>query len=604
MPSAKVPASAWPPCFSDTDDEHALSASSPLIVSSGDRSLHSPDSAGALSGSYRRPPVIPGSYGRPALLSTSLGVSNSCLTAAELSDIENDERRLLVDNRITSSYGALRNGRRARTASASSSRKPHIENGDNAQDRSSGESSSLVGDAVEVSFKWEDAIMEGRIHTTWKRESKVLARYSLPLMVTFSLQYSLTIASILSAGNLGKTELAAVSLAGMTGTITGYAVFQGLATSLDTLCAQAYGAGQKHLVGLHMQRMICFLMVVAIPISIIWYFAESVLNLIVPDKELASLAGSYLRILILGLPGYGIFESGKRFTQAQGLFAASTWVLLITSPINAYLNYALVWHPVIGIGFRGAPVAVVITNYLMPLLLFLYVRFVAGSKCWGGFSKKAWQNWWPMIKLAIPGLLMILAEFLAFEILTLLASYFSTAHVAAQSVISTTCSLIYQIPFALSIACSTRVANFLGATLEEAAKKAAYTGLVAAAVQGCINFTIMFFAKDYLPKIFTSDPEVIALVAKLVDGIAAMSAGILRGQGRQYIGGWVNLISYYVIAVPLSVVAGFVWHWELFGLWTGVSLALCLVAIVETYVVLKTNWQKVVDAANARNSTG
>lgn len=206
------------------------------------------------------------------------------------------------------------------------------------------------------------------------------------------------------------------------------------------------------------------------------------------------------------------------------------------------------------------------------------------------------------IKLAIPGLLMLLAEFLAFEVLTLLASYFSTAHVAAQSIISTACALIYQIPFALSIACSTRVANFLGATLEDAAKRAAYTGLIASAIQGCINFLILYFSKNAIPRLFTDDLEVIGLVASVlplaasfqfVDGIAAMAAGILRGQGRQYIGGWVNLVAYYVIALPLSVVAGFVWHWDLLGLWTGVSLALFLVAAAESYVVLQTNWAKV-----------
>lgn len=104
---------------------------------------------------------------------------------------------------------------------------------------------------------------------------------------------------------------------------------------------------------------------------------------------------------------------------------------------------------------------------------------------------------------------MLLAEFLAFEVLTLLASYFSTAHVAAQSVIATTCSLFYQIPFALSIACSTRVANFLGATLQDAAKRAAYTGLYASAIQGLLNFTFLYFAKTWIPKLFTSDQYVI-----------------------------------------------------------------------------------------------
>lgn len=79
----------------------------------------------------------------------------------------------------------------------------------------------------------------------------------------------------------------------------------------------------------------------------------------------------------------------------------------------------------------------------------------------------------PMIKLALPGLLMVEAEFLAFEVLTLASSYFSTTHLAAQSVLSTVTALTFQIPFPISIAASTRVANLIGATLSDAAKMSA-----------------------------------------------------------------------------------------------------------------------------------
>ena len=93
---------------------------------------------------------------------------------------------------------------------------------------------------IALAGKWEDAVMGGLIQTTWRREAKVLTRYSLPLMVTFTLQYSLTTASVLAAGNLGKNELAAVSLAGMTASITGYAVFQGnLSLAVDAFSAKA-----------------------------------------------------------------------------------------------------------------------------------------------------------------------------------------------------------------------------------------------------------------------------------------------------------------------------------------------------------------------------
>ncbi|KAL9032354.1 MAG: hypothetical protein Q9180_006551 [Flavoplaca navasiana] len=104
--------------------------------------------------------------------------------------------------------------------------------------------------------QWTNAVAAGKIHTTWQREAKVLSRYSAPLIVTFLLQYSLTVASIFVVGHLGTVSLGAVSLASVTANITGHAVFQGLATSLDTLCAQAYGSGNKKLVGLQTQKLV------------------------------------------------------------------------------------------------------------------------------------------------------------------------------------------------------------------------------------------------------------------------------------------------------------------------------------------------------------
>jgi MATE family multidrug resistance protein len=35
----------------------------------------------------------------------------------------------------------------------------------------------------------------------------------------------------------------------------------------------------------------------------------------------------------------------------------------------------------------------VFTQNLLPLLLFLYVRFVEGMECWNGFSRRALDNW-------------------------------------------------------------------------------------------------------------------------------------------------------------------------------------------------------------------
>lgn len=78
-----------------------------------------------------------------------------------------------------------------------------------------------------------------------------------------------------------------------------------------------------------------------------------------------------------------------------------------------------------------------------------------------------------MIRLALPGMIMVEAEWFAFEILTLVSGRFGTSQLAAQSILVTITSTTYQIPFPLSVAASTRVANLIGAKLVDAAKTSA-----------------------------------------------------------------------------------------------------------------------------------
>jgi MATE family multidrug resistance protein len=236
-----------------------------------------------------------------------------------------------------------------------------------------------------------------------------------------------------------------------------------------------------------------------------------------------------------------------------------------------------------------------------------------------------------MIKLALPGLLMVEAEFLAFEILTLASSYFSTTHLAAQSVLSTLTALTFQIPFPISIAASTRVANLIGATLSDAAKTSAKVvrnlsslfldfntdkrkqAFVVACGVGLFNVILLSSLRNYIPQLFTSDPEVIRLVSsvlpicaafQLFDALAANCNGLLRGLGYQEIGGYINLICYYVVAMPISFGTAFGLHWELEGLWTGVAIALGLVAAAEGWFLSRADWERAVEDARDRNNAG
>ena len=447
------------------------------------------------------------------------------------------------------------------------------------------------------------------VHTTAGAEAKILFKSSIPLMLTYLLQYNFSLVTIFVVGHIGTDELGAVSLASMTANITGLAVYEGLATSLDTLCAQAYGSGKKTLVGLHLQRMCLLMLLVTIPIGALWLTSGRILAALVPEKELAHLAGKYLSLLLAGAPGYAIFEAGKRFTQAQGLFNASLFVLLIATPINIVLNYVFVF--VLDWDLTGAALATVVSNNLLPLLLWIYVYFVNPSslECWGGFSKSAFSKWGPMAKLAIPGIVMVETEWLAFDILTFSSSYLSTAHLAAQSIVMTLAVSIYHVPFSVGVAVSTRLGNLVGAGSLNAARVATKCYILTFLAIGLVDFVVLTACKDVLPKAFTSDPVVQDIVSTVLpllavfqfcDSTTALVNALLRGLGKQAIGGWCNLFVYYVIAVPMALALCFKADWKLLGLWAGCAVGSSCISITEGVYMKFYNWEKAIEEARGR----
>lgn len=449
------------------------------------------------------------------------------------------------------------------------------------------------------------------IETTWQAESKLLFRYSAPLILTYLLQYSFNLVTVFVAGHLGTNELAAASLASMTVNITGLCVYEGLATSLDTLTSQAYGAGKKQLVGLHVQRMVVVMAIATIPIGAFWLCSPFILELIVPETELAYLAGNFIRIYLVGAPGYAFFEAGKRFTQAQGNFTASLAVLLVCAPLNIFFNWLFVWK--MHWGFEGAALAVAVSNNLQPLLLVAYIQVFARHTlvCWPSIHLPTiFSNWGPQLRLAIPGVLMILCEWLAFDILTFSASYISTAHLAAQSVIMTVCVTMYHIPFPISIAASTRFGHLIGSGALAAARIAFRTHYFLFIFIGIFDIWLLTSLRHIIPQIFTEDPEVRQLITNVIpivaaaqffDATTALSNALLRGLGRQSIGGYLNLGTYYLFAVPLSLLLTFgPPKLGLTGLWIGPCLGLMVCTLCLGSYMSYTNWEAAVEDARRR----
>ncbi|KAI1848655.1 hypothetical protein JX266_005514 [Neoarthrinium moseri] len=442
-----------------------------------------------------------------------------------------------------------------------------------------------------------------------KSELWHLLEYSLPLIATYFLQYSFTVITTLVAGHLSSDDLAATSIGLTTVNIIGLATFEGMATALDTLCAQSYGSGNFHGVGLHVQRMLVLMTLALIPIGSVWICSPWILPLFVKQEHLALKAGSFLRVSLVGLPGYASFEALKRFLQAQGDCNAGLVVLILCTPVNAFLSWLFAFK--LGMGLEGAALGAALANDLRPILLILYIKFFAkwSHRCWGGFSRDAFKNWGQMLRLSTAGSVVNLGEWFAFEVVTFSTSYISVEHLAAQTILTTLSVVMWHIPFSVSVAISIRIGHLIGAGQVAPARRAAalYAGVFT--MIGIVDAVVMVLLRNELPKIISDDTYVRTIATEamvtvaashIFDSINCGANGMLRGLGRQSVAAWIIFPVNYLGAVPLAI-------WlelgspalQLHGVWVGLAIGLIVTAATECVYMKIIRWQDCVESAKA-----
>lgn len=169
---------------------------------------------------FRRPSGVAFGAARPVF--NIQGLDEPALSALERKQSRNAERSLLRDNHVLPPkhpYKRQNFVAQLYRRLFSTKVRPYDEEGPDIVVQPPSETSPLLGDGNGVSSSahqhlnetWEQAVAQGRIRTTWQRETKTIVAYSTPLIMTFLLQYSINVASIFAVGRIGKIELGAVS---------------------------------------------------------------------------------------------------------------------------------------------------------------------------------------------------------------------------------------------------------------------------------------------------------------------------------------------------------------------------------------------------------
>ncbi|KAG1703979.1 hypothetical protein DVH05_006985 [Phytophthora capsici] len=465
----------------------------------------------------------------------------------------------------------------------------------------------------------EDATIKpsSRIHSN---ECQALLRLSFQMLLFAIVDFAPNFLSGVLTGHLSASHssefMAARSLALIFNMVTSTTLIAAMSAAMDTLCAQAYGAGQLRELGLFFQTGLLVFCIGFPPVALASFYCVELLELAGQRRQLAELVHSLVLLALPGVPFAAISALMCKILQGQSRVEPLVGVGLLASVVQATLLYVFMFRT--SLGFTGSALAISATLacYTIVLATYLY-RSGLYQREWPGWQFSEAVRLMPeFLRLGVSGMAMFVCEVWSFAVVGLSSGMLphAAAVVSADSVYGNLRWLGALWYAAISLAGSVRVGNALGANDPARAWHTAKLALGLSTACALVASVAMLLLHGVLPFAFTSDERVVSIASNLLlvtsplqvfAAITSVSQGIFRGCGLQALGAKVNFVCYILIAVPLGLLLAFVLEMGLLGLWLGLNAGFIACGLFSTYwLAFQADWQMLAFQALERTTNG
>jgi MATE family multidrug resistance protein len=443
-------------------------------------------------------------------------------------------------------------------------------------------------------------------------ELRRFARISAPntlTMLLMNLQSSITLS--VAARHLGTEEMTGVSLANLTANLSCLTIVYGLLSAVDTLAPQAFGAGNLIEVGILVQRGLVTIFATFIVTLFLWFNAESFLLWVGQPPDESRLAGVFLRYFFLAIPGLTIWESGRRFMWAQEV---TQWPFVAIAAAALLVHVTAVHVCIPALGFPGAPIAHVLTNWSLAIFFGIWVKWKSphNPKTWIVSRERVMDHdaMKAFLKLGLAGI-GTMTEWIFFEAFVFISGELGETALAANSILYTLIPMCYTVPSGLSIATTTRVGALLAQGKVRGAKQLTRNVAIVTICLGCTSAIVIWLLREPLIYTFAVDPNVQDLARSiwprlclflLLDALFGVQCGLLRALGMQVIYAGIVFVCLFVIGLPIIASLAFPWGSKmgLAGMWIGMPIAYVVLNLCLLCASFWRNWKKYSDAVVER----
>ena len=396
------------------------------------------------------------------------------------------------------------------------------------------------------------------------------------MLVSMIFQTLYVLVDLFWVGRLGTDAIAAVGLSGNLSFIV-IAITQVLAVGATTLVSHASGRkDQERAIFLFNQSQVLSLVVGILFLAVAMAFRHQYAAAQSATEGMRIATEQYLVWFIPAMALQFAMVAMGAALRGTGNFKPGMWVQTGTVVVNIILAPFLIfgWGPFPEMGVSGAAVATLLAIVVgVVWISFYFVDAKAYLRFHFGSWTPQFRVWWEMLKIGLPAG----AEFALMGIyMAVIYAITKPFGAAAQGgftiglrIVQSAFLPVVALGFAVAPVAGQNFAARKGDRVRAAFKAAA--GLAAAAM--LLVAIVIFFGATALMRIFTSDPEVIAVgvdylrivaITFVGSGITFVSSSMFQAMGNtipSLVTSLMRLIFSVIPAVLLSRAAGFHLHW-------------------------------------------
>ena len=427
----------------------------------------------------------------------------------------------------------------------------------------------------------------------YKEHYKALIQLGVPIVIGQIGIVVVGLADNMMVGQFNTLHLAAASFVNSAFNIP---ILFGLGFSygLTPLVGQFFGRQDKFHIGQLLRNSLlvnlCMGLLLTLIMTGVWFNIDKMGQ----PEELLPLIRPYFLLHLASLPFVMLFNSFKQF--ADGITDTKTpmYIMISANLLNIGGNYILIYGKLglPALGVVGAGFSTLMARFVMFVAFaILFYRSIHYRKYFVGY-KRSRYNLTDILSLNKMGWMIGLQmglETALFSVTGIMIGWLGSIALAAHQVMVAISTLGFMIYYGVGAAISVRVSNYFGRGDLLNVRRTTLAGFHLILCLALMASAVFMFSQNLIGYLFTNPPEVISTVSTLVfilvayqfgDALQITYANSLRGIGDVVSMALISFIGYFIIAMPVCYICGFILKGGIQGIWLGYPVGLTLTGMM------------------------